>query len=157
MTFATIIGLKNTDHKKASTFQFTTQKSPKITLYQINLGQKTKLKKTELVKIVSVLRKGEKINEFQFIWEVYRQKLSNLVTNDQNNAKKGRERPKTVKNRPKLHWNVAIVQIRPQKRLKTARNEPTTPNIVRVRVRLSSYRMSSKKTSLRKTTFYTKI
>ena len=42
MTFETIIGPKNTEHYEPSTFRFTNQKPPKITLYQINLGQNPK-------------------------------------------------------------------------------------------------------------------
>ena len=44
MTVGTIIGLKNTEHYVPSSFRFTNQKSPKITLYQINLGKKPKKK-----------------------------------------------------------------------------------------------------------------
>ena len=57
-------------------------KKPKITLYQINLGQKPK------TKILNVLKKGAKINVFQFIWEVNGQKLSNVVTKKAKNGQK---------------------------------------------------------------------
>ena len=72
----------------------------------------------------SVLKKGAKIYVFQFIWEVNGPKLSNLVNYDQNHAVKGQEWPKTVINRPKTHWKVAIVQIMPKKRPKLAKNDP---------------------------------
>ena len=75
MTFETIIGPKNTEHYEPSTFRFTNQKPPKITLYQIIW---VKIQKNE--KILSVLKNGPKINVFQFIWEVNGHKLSNLVT-----------------------------------------------------------------------------
>jgi hypothetical protein len=42
MSFETIIGPKNAEHYQPSTFQFTNQKPPKITLCQINLGQNPK-------------------------------------------------------------------------------------------------------------------
>ena len=48
MTLATIIGPKNTEQYKASTFWFTNQKTQKITLFLINLGQKRKKKKKNL-------------------------------------------------------------------------------------------------------------
>ena len=102
MTFATIIGPKNTHHYEASPFEVTNQKLPKIAIYPRNLGYSQKKSK----KILSVLKKGPKINVFQLIWELNSPKLSNLVTNHQNQAKEGGEWLKTVIKRQKLHWKV---------------------------------------------------
>ena len=106
MTFETIIGPKNTEHYEPSTFRFTNQKPPKITLYQINLGQNPK--KWKNLKCFEKRAKNQRISIYlggersQVIQSGH--KLSNLVTNDQNHAKKGQEWPKTVINRQKLHW-----------------------------------------------------
>ena len=122
MTFATIIGPKNTHHYEASPFEVTNQKLPKIAIYPRNLGYSQKKSK----KILSVLKKGPKINVFQLIWELNGPKLSNLVTNDQNQAKEGGEWLKTVINRPKLHWKVKNSPNYAKNRQIPAKNDPQT-------------------------------
>ena len=102
MTFQTIIAPKNTEHYVPSSFRFTNQKSPKITLYQINLGQNPKIQKSKKRgknQRISIFFGGERSRVIQS-----GHKLSNLFINDQIHAKKDQERPKMVLNRPKLHW-----------------------------------------------------
>ena len=101
MTVGTIIGLKNTEHYVPSSFRFTNQKSSKITLYQINLGQKPEIQKSKKRgknQRISIYFGGERSRVIQS-----GHKLSNLFINDQNHAKNDQERPKTVINRSKLH------------------------------------------------------
>ena len=95
MSFETIIGPKNTEHYQPSTFGFTNQKPPKITLCQINLGQNPKkltnlncFEKRGKNQRISIYLGGERSQVIQS-----GHKLSNLVTNDQNHAKKGQEWP----------------------------------------------------------------
>ena len=96
MTFATIIGPKNTHHYEASPFEVTNQKLPKIAIYPRNLGYSQKKSK----KILSVLKKRPKINVFQLIWEVNGPKLSNLVTKVKNSPNYAKNRQKPAKNDP---------------------------------------------------------
>ena len=61
MTFATIIALKQTNHYNVSDFWVQKQKSPKITLYQINSVKKT-LKLTKNLKCFEKRAKNERIS-----------------------------------------------------------------------------------------------